>query len=251
MKVYFVGAGPGDPDLLTRRAESLLRHARVCIYAGSLVSPQVLDLLPSDAEKHDSAALSLHEVVDLILRARSRDLDVVRLHTGDPAIYSAAGEQMAELDRHGIEYEVVPGVSAFQSAAAALRWELTIPEVTQTVVLTRTHGRTPTPEAETLEQFARTGATLCLYLSAHAIEETARRLAEHYGPDCPAAVVFHASWPDEKIILGTLRDIAEKTAAAGISKTAMILVRRIPSAGPTRSRLYDPAFTHGHRKGGE
>lgn len=249
MKVHFVGAGPGDPELLTRKAERLLRGARVCIYAGSLVGPAVLELLPAAAERHDSAALTLEQTIAIILKARDRDVDVVRLHTGDPSIYGAIGEQIAELERLGIGYEVVPGVSAFQAAAAALGWELTVPEVTQTVVLTRTAGRTPVPEREALEHFARTGATLCLYLSVQSIEETALTLADHYGAECPAAVVFHASRPDEAIVRGTLSDIAGRTRSAGISKTALILVRRPPAGAASRSRLYDPSFTHGYRQG--
>lgn len=248
MKVYFVGAGPGDPDLLTRKAERLLTRARFCIYAGSLVSPMVLDLLPADAERHDSSSLSMTDVIALILDARLKNLDVVRLHTGDPSMYSAIGEQMVELDRHGVDYEVVPGVSSFQAAAAVLSWELTIPEAAQTVVLTRTPGRTPMPEAEDLAHYARTGATLCLFLSVHAIGKLALDLAAHYGEDCPAAVVYRASWPDEMVIRGTLGDIAEKINAAGLSKTALIIVRREPPAG-ARSRLYDGSFSHGYRNG--
>lgn len=245
MKVFFVGAGPGDPDLLTRKGERLLRACRVCIYAGSLISPAIIELLPPAAEKHDSATLTLPQVINLIVDAQARDLDVVRLHTGDLSIYSALGEQISELERHGIDYEVVPGVSAFQAAAAALCWELTVPEIAQSIVLTRTPGRTPVPESESLERFAQTGATLCMFLSAHAIEQHARMLAHHYGEDCLAAVVYHASWPDERIVLGTLADVAGKANAAGITRTAVFVVRR--GAQGARSRLYDPDFQHGCR----
>ncbi len=245
MRVYFVGAGPGDPDLLTRKAEQLIRECLVCIYAGSLVSPAVIDLLPDDAEKHDSASLTLSETIDRILSARDRNQDVVRLHTGDPSLYSAIGEQIAELDRLGIGYEVVPGVSSFQAAAAALCWELTVPEVTQSVVLTRTPGRTPMPSSESLSEFAKTRASLCLFLSMGGIENHARILARHYGDGCPAAVVYHASWPDQRIIAGTLGDIAEKTIAAGITRTALLLVR--PNGIGAGSRLYAPDFQHGYR----
>ncbi|MCJ8499942.1 precorrin-4 C(11)-methyltransferase [Desulfatitalea alkaliphila] len=248
MKVYFVGAGPGDPDLLTRKAERLLRRAQVCIYAGSLVSPMVLALLPAAARSYNSAGLTLEETIAIMLQARDADQDVVRLHTGDPSLYSATAEQMAALERHGMVYEVVPGVSAFQAAAATLGWELTLPETTQSVVLTRTPGRTPMPAGETLARFGRSGATLCLYLSAHTIAETAATLAAHYGRDCPAAVVYRASWPDERIVRGTLADIAAKTRAAGITKTALILVRPAP-VQPACSRLYDADFSHGAREG--
>jgi precorrin-4/cobalt-precorrin-4 C11-methyltransferase len=245
MKVSFVGAGPGGPDLLTRKAESLLRHCRVCIYAGSLVNPAIVDLLPVEAEKHDSAGLTHLQVIDLIVDAEKRGLDVVRLHSGDPAIYGAIGEQIAELERRGIICDVIPGVSAFQAAAAALRWELTVPEVTQSIVLTRTPGRTPMPEKESLDRFASTGATLCLFLSTHAIEFHVRTLSVHYGEDCPAAVVYHASWPDELVIRGTLADIAEKVKAAGVTKTAIFIIR--PETAGARSRLYDQDFKHGYR----
>lgn len=249
MKVYFVGAGPGDPELLTRKAERLLRETKICIYAGSLVSPAVVDLLPETAEKHDSAGLNHREVIGIIQDAKQRDLDVVRLHTGDPTIYSAIGEQLEELEALGIDAEVVPGVSAFQASAAALRWELTVPEVTQSIVLTRTPGRTPMPEAESLSKFAETGASLCLFLSVHGIRVHAEILGKHYGKDCPAAVVYRASWPDEKIVRGTLADIGDKTVAAGINKTALFLVR--PWKSGKRSHLYDPEFSHGCRGKGD
>lgn len=245
MKVFFVGAGPGDPDLLTRKAERLLRRAPVCIYAGSLICPAVLELVPDGTEKHNSATLTHPQVIDLILDARERDLDVVRLHTGDPTIYGAIGEQIEELERHEIAWEVVPGVSAFQAAAARLGWELTVPEVAQSVVLTRTPGRTPMPTSESLDRFAATGATLCLFLSAQAIEKHTPTLARHYGDTCPAAVVYRASWPDERIIRGTLGDIGEKVKAAGITRTALFIVRR--GSQGARSHLYDPAFEHGYR----
>jgi precorrin-4/cobalt-precorrin-4 C11-methyltransferase len=247
MKVFFVGAGPGDPELLTRKAERLLREACICIYAGSLVSPAIIELLPPTAETHDSARLTHQQVIDLILDADERGLDVVRLHTGDPSIYSAIGEQIRDLDRYGIDYEVIPGVSSFQAAAAALRWELTVPEVAQSIVLTRTPGRTPMPESESISRFAKTGATLCLFLSAHAIEPQAQTLARYYGKDCPVAVIYHASWPDEQIVRGTLGDIAEKVRATGITKTALFIVRR--GTQGARSRLYDPEFKHGYRGG--
>jgi precorrin-4/cobalt-precorrin-4 C11-methyltransferase len=246
MKVYFVGAGPGDPELLTIKAERLLRKAKICIYAGSLVSPAVTALVPETAEKHDSAGLNHREVISLIGDAKKRNLDVVRLHTGDPSIYGAIGEQIEELEQLGVDVEVIPGVSAFQASAAALKWELTVPEVTQSVILTRTPGRTPMPEKESLTKFAETGASLCLFLSVHGIQAHAETLAGYYGKECPAAVVYRASWPDEKIVRGTLADIAEKTIEAGIRKTALFLVR--PWQKEKRSHLYDPGFSHGCRE---
>lgn len=217
MMVHFVGAGPGDPELLTLKAERLLRTCRICIYAGSLVSPGVLALIPDQAERHDSAGMSLEEVI--------------------------------ALDALGIPYDVCPGVSAFQAAAAALRTELTAPEVSQTIVLTRTAGRTRLPEAQELDRIARTRATLCIFLSVGKIAEVAVTLSAHYGPDCPAAVIYRASWPEELLIRGTLADIAVKTEAAGIRSTALIVVGETLARDLPASKLYDDAFTHGFRKG--
>jgi precorrin-4/cobalt-precorrin-4 C11-methyltransferase len=248
MKVIFVGAGPGDPELLTRKAARLLESCRCCIYAGSLVSPEVIALIPAEAEKHDSATLTLAETTAICLRAAECGLDVIRLHTGDPSIYGAIREQMIELDRLGIAYEVVPGVSSFQAAAAALKTELTAPEVAQTIVLTRVAGRTPVPAGQELEKLAQTGATLCLFLSVHKIGELAQTLAATHGTDCPVGVVYRASWPDQRIVEGTLGNIAAKVEAAGIGKTAMIVVGRALERHGAVSRLYDPAFSHGYRK---
>lgn len=250
MKVYFVGAGPGDPELLSVKAHKLLSRAKVCVYAGSLVNPQLLLLLPADAARYDSAGMSLDEIVAVFQKARQDDLDVVRLHTGDPAIYGAIGEQIDALDRLQIDYEVVPGISAFQAAAAALRTELTAPELAQTVILTRAPGRTPMPASEDLGQLAQSHATLCIFLSTDKLAELAGVLAPHYGSDCPAAVVYHASWPDQKILRGTLDDIAGQTRREGITRTAIFLVG--PAlARPLRSvsKLYDKSFTHGYRTG--
>lgn len=251
MKVIFVGSGPGDPELLTVKAERLLRGARCCIYAGSLVAETIVGLLPADAERHDSTSLSLDQIVEIIEGARARDIDVVRLHSGDPSIYGAIGEQMARLDDLGIDYEVVPGVSSFQAAAAALKIELTVPEVSQTIVLTRASGRTPLPEYQELERIARIRATLCIFLSIHKIDEMARELAAQYGAAAPAAVVFHASRPDQVVIRGTLVDIAAKTKASGITKTALFIVGNAVARADRVSRLYDKRFTHGYREAGE
>jgi precorrin-4/cobalt-precorrin-4 C11-methyltransferase len=248
MKVYFVGAGPGDPELLTIKAERLLKSCRLCIYAGSLVSPEVISLLPETAERHDSAALALEEIIELCRDAQSRGIDVIRLHSGDPAIYGAIREQMNELDKLGVEYEVVPGVSSFQATAAALKVELTAPEVAQTIILTRAGGRTPVPPEQDIEILARTRATLCIFLSVHKLEEVSAKLSIHYGEDCPAAVVYRASWPDQTEVVGTLADIAKKVKAAGIKKTAMIVVGWALSRDIAASKLYDRAFSHGCRE---
>lgn len=248
MKVLFVGAGPGDPDLLTVKAKRLLETCAICIYAGSLVSPEIVALIPADAEKHDSAGLSLDQIIAICQNVASRDIGVVRLHSGDPSIYGAIGEQMSRLDAVGIDYEVVPGVSSFQATAAALRTELTAPEVSQTIILTRTFGRTPLPEEQRLDKLAQTHATLCIFLSVHKLREVADTLAAHYGADCPAGVVHRASWPDQKVFRGTLLDIAGQVEAAGITSTAMIVVGHALSRDNAASKLYDPAFSHGFRE---
>ena len=183
MKVYFVGAGPGDPELLTVKADRMLRDCRICIYAGSLINPVILDLLPRNCEKHDSATMDLNQIVAVYGDAMERGLYVLRLHSGDPSIYGATREQMNELERLGIDYEVIPGVSSFQAAAATLRTELTAPEISQTIILTRSSGRTPMPEKEELSRLAGTGSTLCIFLSTHKLRSVAGELDVHYGPE--------------------------------------------------------------------
>lgn len=251
MKVIFVGSGPGDPELLTRKAERLLRECHFCIYAGSLVHPAILEMLPPDAEKYDSAELALPQIIALCVQARAKNVDVIRLHSGDPSIYGATREQMNELDKLSISYEVVPGVSSFQAAAAALKTELTAPEVSQTIVLTRVAGRTPVPDAQSIENLAKTHSTLCLFLSVGGLADITPTLIRNYGADCPAAVVFHASRQDEKIIRGTVSDIAGKVQKEKISKTAMIVIGWALSREIPASKLYDEAFSHGCRTSGE
>jgi precorrin-4/cobalt-precorrin-4 C11-methyltransferase len=248
MKVTFVGAGPGDPELLTLKANRILRGCRCCIYAGSLINPKILERLPEEAQRFDSAKLDLAEIMALVENARAQEVDVVRLHSGDPSIYGAIREQMNELDLRGIPYEVVPGVSSFQAAAASLPTELTAPEVSQTIILTRASGRTPVPEEQQLRELARTRATLCIFLSVDRLSEITADLIPFYGPECPAAVVYRASWPDQKVIRGTLADIADLVEKAGIKKTALILVGQALSRRIPASKLYDQAFTHGFRK---
>jgi len=251
MKIYFVGAGPGDPDLLTVKAERLLKNCTICIYAGSLVSPGVIGLIPAAAKKYDSAGLSLAEIIGLCREAKEKDQDVIRLHSGDPSLYGAIGEQMSELDKLGIDYEVVPGVSSFQAAAAALCTELTAPEISQTVILTRTAGRTPLPESQELSRLAETGATLCIFLSVHKIREIVEQLLPAYGPQCPAAVVHRASWPEQLTLRGRLADIAGRVEEAGLQSTTMIIVGEALSRNLPSSRLYSEDFSHGFRAGGK
>jgi precorrin-4/cobalt-precorrin-4 C11-methyltransferase len=248
MKVIFVGAGPGNPELLTVLAHKLLNNCQICIYAGSLVAPEVVALVPADADLYDSAGMTLEEMEEVFCQAQQRNVDLIRLHTGDPSIYGAIREQMNILDRLGIDYEVVPGISSFQAAAAALKTELTAPEIAQTIILSRTSGRTPMPAAQELEHLARTQSTLCLFLSVHKMGEVATELAGWYGNECPAAVVFHASWPDEVIISATLADIAVQVEEAAIKKTAMIIVGPALARDIPVSKLYHRHFSHGYRQ---
>ncbi len=249
--VTFVGAGPGDPELMTLKAARLLQSCQCCIYAGSLVSPDVIALLPEDCEKYDSAEMTLEQTTEACRSGIERGLSVVRLHSGDPSIYGAIREQMNDLDKLGIGYEVVPGVSSFQASAAALKTELTAPEVSQTIILTRDSGRTPLPPEQELSKLGAAKATLCIFLSIHGINKVVDALIPHYGDACPAAVVYRASWPDQQIVRGTLADLAEKVKAAQISRTAMIVVGEALQRDIPVSKLYDADFTHGYRKGTE
>lgn len=251
MKVYFVGAGPGDPNLLTVKAHQLLENCKLCIYAGSLVSPQIISLINSDTEKYDSAKMSLDQTTKVIQQASDKDIDVIRLHTGDPSIYGAIGEQMNRLDDLKIAYEIVPGISSFQAAAAALNVELTCPEVSQTVILSRTSGRTPMPEHQDIETLAQSRSTLCLFLSILKISQVTKQLDKYYGTDCPVAVVYHASWQDEIVIKGTIENIADKIKNSDITKTAMVIIGHALAKPGTESKLYDSHFTHGYRKGAD
>uniref|UniRef100_UPI004055DA5F precorrin-4 C(11)-methyltransferase n=1 Tax=Candidatus Electronema sp. TaxID=2698783 RepID=UPI004055DA5F len=246
--VVFLGAGPGDPELLTLKGRRLLDEADVIVYAGSLVNPALLTGV--QAEIHDSAGMTLDEVLAVLVAAQRAGKKAVRLHTGDPSLYGAIREQMQRLDREGIGYEVVPGVSSAFAAAAALKAELTVPEGTQTVIFTRISGRTPVPERESLRRLAAIRASMCIFLSAGMMEQVAAELmAGGCPPETPAAVVEKASWPEQRIVRGTLADIAEKVQAAGIRKTAMIVVGQALSDEPAAvSRLYDAGFSHGRRE---
>jgi len=252
--IYFIGAGPGDPELITVKGARLLGEADVVIYAGSLVDRELVRRYAPDAEVHDSSSLTLEETTGLIAEAMISDKRVVRLHTGDPSIYGAIQEQMDELDRLGIDYAVIPGVTSACAAAASLKQELTLPQVSQTVVLTRLEGRTPVPERESLKQIATTGATLAIYLSVSMIGAVVDDLLQGaYTSQTPVAVVSRASWPDEQVIRGTLADIAALVADAGIDRQAVILVGDVLNARThglkATSLLYDKKFSHGFRKG--
>lgn len=245
--IVFLGAGPGDPELITLKGRRLLDTADVVVYAGSLVNPALLDGI--QAVCHDSAALDLDTIMHLLAQGHRQGLRVIRLHTGDPSIYGAIREQMQWLDQAAIPYEVVPGVSSAFAAAAALRKELTVPEVTQTVILTRQAGRTPVPERESLRHLARARATMCIFLSVSMISRVVDDLlAGGYEPGTPVAVVERASWPDEQILQGTLSDIAARVQASQIKKTAMIVVGpALAEDSRIASKLYDPAFSHEYR----
>lgn len=225
MTVHFIGAGPGAADLITIRGRDLIARSPVCLYAGSLVPSALLSHCPQGAEIVDTAPMTLDEIIARIEKATAEGKDIARLHSGDLSIWSALGEQLRRLDQLGIPYTVTPGVPSFAAASAALARELTLPEVAQSVILTRTPGRASSmPEGETLEAFAATRATLAVHLSIHAIAEVVRRLLTYYGPDCPAAVVYRASWPDEQIIRGTLSTIVAQTAERTFERTALIIV---------------------------
>ena len=247
--IHFIGAGPGAEDLITERGAALLKEADVVVYAGSLVNPAHLKRCRPEAELHDSARMNLKEQVEVMARGVLEGKKVVRLHTGDPSMYGAVAEQFDLLDKKGIESIVVPGVSSVFAAAAALRTELTYPGLAQSLVLTRTPGRTPMPSGEACEAFAKTGATLAFFLSAGKLDELAARLVSAgKSPDTAAAVVYRATWPDEKIIRGTLSTIAAETARAGIGRQALILVGDAIGAHDCgQSLLYHGQFSHGYR----
>ena len=248
--VHFVGAGSGAPDLITLRGARLLGEADVVIYAGSLVNPELLTLTKPGCELHDSAKLTLEEVIALVEAAERMGKTTVRLHTGDPSIYGAVREQFDELAKRGIAFDVCPGVSSFCGAAAALRTEYTLPDVSQTVIITRAPGRTPVPERESIRSLAAHGATMVLFLST-ALTETLQGelLAGGYAAETPAAIVYKATWPEEKIFrctVGTLHETAEEN---GLRKTALIVVGGCLGEEYLRSMLYHPDFTTEYRKG--
>lgn len=238
--VHFIGAGPGAPDLLTVRALELIRRSPVCLYAGSLIPPEIISHAPRDARVVDTSGLTLDEIVAEIARAHERGEEVARLHSGDLAMWSAMAEQMRRLDALGIGYDVTPGVPAFSAAAAALQQELTLPGVAQTLILTRTATRSSAmPSGEDLDSLARTGATLALHLSVANLDAVLAQLGPHYGADCPIVVVFRASWPDERIVRGTIGDIAGRVTAAGIERNAVIFVGKgLESTNFEESYLY-------------
>jgi precorrin-4/cobalt-precorrin-4 C11-methyltransferase len=249
MTVHFIGAGPGAPDLITLRAERLIRTCPVCLFAGSLVPPEIIALAPEGAYLRDTAPLSLDEIVAEFTAAQAAGKDVARLHSGDLSLWSALGEQIRRLDALAIPYTVTPGVPSFAAAAAALGKELTLPGLAQSVILTRTSGRaTSMPERETLAAFAQTGATLAIHLSIHALDAVVSQLLPSYGADCPVAIVYRASWPDERIFTGTLATICAALGAQTIERTALILVgRALDADGFLDSALYSADYQRRYR----
>jgi precorrin-4/cobalt-precorrin-4 C11-methyltransferase len=247
--ILFVGAGPGDPELITLKGARLLAEADVVVYAGSLVPDTMLGHCRPDCEKVDSAPLALDQFVGLMVERARAGKKVVRLHSGDSSIYGATAEQTRLLDEAGLAWSIVPGVSSFQAAAAALGAELTLPGVSQSVILTRAEGRsTPMPAGERLEKLGASGATLCLFLSATLGQKIQDQLLPHYGADCPVGLVVRASWPDERIIRCTLGELEKTLKAEKITKQVMMVIGRVLTREGEASKLYDKAFTHGYRR---
>ncbi len=246
MTVHFIGAGPGAPDLITVRGRDLIARAPVVLYAGSLVPKEVVACAPAGARVLDTAPLTLDQIIAEIEAAHADGKDVARVHSGDPSLYGAIGEQIRRLEALGIDYTITPGVPAFAAAAAALGRELTLPDVSQTVILTRTSMKSsPMPEGEALAKLGASGATLAVHLSVRNLRQVIEDLTPHYGADCPVAVVYRASWPDEIIVRGTLSNIRAKVREAKITRTALILVGRVLDGTDfTDSKLYAPDHVH-------
>lgn len=250
--IYFVGAGPGDKELITLKGARLLSQADCVIYAGSLVNPELLNCTKKDCEIYDSSTLTLEEVIEIMRRCTKTERDVVRLHTGDPSIYGAIREQIDILKQDDISFEIVPGVSSFSAAASVLGVEYTLPGVSQTVILTRMGGRTPVPEKENIAKLAEIQASMAIFLSSDKLAELSERLIKGgYDKKTQAAIVYKASWPDEIVAKTTLENLAETGNRLKIEKTALILVGRFLGDDFERSRLYHPDFTHGYRTGNQ
>jgi precorrin-4/cobalt-precorrin-4 C11-methyltransferase len=250
--VHIVGAGPGDPELITVKGMNLLKEADIIVYAGSLVNIELLKFAKKDAEKINSASMHLEEIIGVMTNGIKSGKRVVRLQTGDPSLYGALNEQTLALKKEGISYEIIPGVSSAFAAIAALGMEFTLPEITQSVIFTRMEGKTPVPEKEQLREFAKHRATMCVFLSIGLIENVVKELLSGYAPDTAIAVVYKASWPDQKIVKGTLQNIAEKIKDEKITKTAMIIVGDVLDfeirEHANKSKLYDKEFEHEFRR---
>lgn len=251
-QVHIVGAGPGDPELITRKGYRLVSEADIVIYAGSLVNPEILQACKEGCEIHNSAMMNLDEVLTVMKKGAAEGKSIVRLHTGDPAIYGAIQEQMDALDELGISYDVTPGVSSFLATAAALKQEYTLPNVSQTVIITRMEGRTPMPPKEKLALLASHEATMCIFLSVQMIDKVVEELiGGGYAKETPVAIVVKASWPDQRIIRGTLETIADIVAKEGVLRQAMIVVSKVLDSDYELSKLYDKGFSHMYRSAKE
>jgi len=248
-KVYFIGAGPGDPELITVKGQNIIKVADIIIYAGSLVPKEVLEVHKEGAEIYNSAKMTLEEVVNIMIRNAKEGKKVARVHTGDPSIFGAHREQMDILEENNIDYEVVPGVSSFLASAAVLKKEFTLPNVSQTVICTRLEGRTPVPEEESLDKLASHKCSMAIFLSVHMIDDVVEKLLKYYDEDTPIAIVQRATWKDQKIVQGKLNNIVELVKESNITKTAQILVGNFLGNKYSKSKLYDKYFTHEFREG--
>jgi precorrin-4/cobalt-precorrin-4 C11-methyltransferase len=250
-KVVFIGAGPGDPELITLKGKKFLEQANIVIFTGSLLNPEYLKYCKKDAKLYDSAKMGLPEMLKVMVKGIKSEKNVVRLHDGDPSFYGAIQEVMSALDKEGIEYFRIPGVSCLLGGAAALNRELTLPNISQTVIITRPKGRTPVPEKEDIEKLAQHQATMVIFLGTPHVARVVDNLQKGgYSEDTPCQVVYKATWPEQKIVKGTLSDIVEKVHSAGITETALIFVGKVLDPNLyDLSRLYDPSFTTGFRKG--
>ncbi len=246
-KIYFIGAGPGDPELITVKGKNKIKEADIIIYAGSLVNPQILQWAKKNSQVYNSAVMDLDEIIDVMKYGIENGKKVVRVHTGDPSIYGAVREQIDKLQELCIDCEVIPGVSSFVASAAVLKKEFTLPGVTQTVICTRLEGRTSVPESESLELLASHKASMAIFLSVHMIDKVVLKLKQHYRGDTPVSVVQRATWEDQKIVEGTLDDIERKVKEADITKTAQILVGDFLGNNYNLSKLYDKTFSHEYR----
>lgn len=249
MKIYFIGAGPGDPELLTIKAKEIIEKAEIIIYAGSLINKKILEYTPKNSPKYDSSKMTLEDVIKIFVKAKSSKKIIARIHSGDPSIYSSIQEQINWCEKEKVEYEIIPGVSSFCAGAGALNQELTLPGISQTVIITRISGRTKVPKKEDLKYLSKIGATLIIFLSADKIKKVIEKLLFGYRSDTPAAVVYKASWLDQKIIKGTLKDIVNLVEKAKIKRQALIYVGNVlKKMGFQKSKLYDKSFSHLFRK---
>lgn len=248
MKVYFIGAGPGDPELLTIKAAKIIKKADIIIYAGSLVNKDILKFAKKNSLFYDSSGMTLEDILAILAKAKSTDKIVARIHSGDPSVYGAIQEQMDWCKKQIIDYEVIPGISSYQAAAASLKQELTLPDISQTVILTRISGRTKMPAKEDLQELAKIRGTMVIFLSIQEIDRVVRKLKQGYGLDTPVAVIEKVSYPDERKIIGTLQDIAKKVKDAGIKRHALIIIGDVLRKKYQKSQLYDKDFEHTFRK---